>query len=64
MHDNWALIHACEEAAKTGSPVAVAFNLVSLHPSCTHQLDSLSSWLRSEQQHRMHHHTANHFAGF
>ncbi|GAB4814126.1 hypothetical protein N2152v2_001172 [Parachlorella kessleri] len=26
--DNWALIHACEVAAKQGQPVAVAFNLV------------------------------------
>ena len=28
VNDNWAFIHACEQAAKTGSPVAVAFNLV------------------------------------
>ena len=26
---NWALLHACEKAKETGSPVAVAFNLVS-----------------------------------
>lgn len=26
--DNWALLYACEQAAKTGAPVAVAFNLV------------------------------------
>ena len=25
---NWALLHACEEASKTNSGVAVAFNLV------------------------------------
>ena len=28
MADNWALIHAAEVAAKSGAPVAVAFNLV------------------------------------
>lgn len=26
--DNWALLYACEAAARTGAPVAVAFNLV------------------------------------
>lgn len=26
--DNWALLHACEAAARSGAPVAVAFNLV------------------------------------
>jgi deoxyribodipyrimidine photolyase len=29
VNDNWALLYACEVAAKSGSPVAVAFNLVS-----------------------------------
>ena len=29
MKGNWALLHACEKAAESGSPVAVAFNLVS-----------------------------------
>ena len=29
MADNWALIHAAETAAKSGSAVAVAFNIVS-----------------------------------
>ena len=33
MQDNWALLHACEQAAKSGAPVAVAFNLVRLLPS-------------------------------
>lgn len=28
VQDNWALLHAVELASKTGSPVAVAFNLV------------------------------------
>ena len=27
--DNWALLHACEQASKNGASVAVAFNLVS-----------------------------------
>ena len=30
VQDNWAFLHAAEVAAKTGSPVAVAFNLVGL----------------------------------
>ena len=29
MADNWAMIHAAEKAVQAGSPVAVAFNLVS-----------------------------------
>ena len=33
VHDNWALIHACEQASKTGAPVAVAFNLAR-PPAC------------------------------
>ena len=28
VHDNWALLRACEVAKETGSPVLVAFNLV------------------------------------
>ncbi|KAK9820163.1 hypothetical protein WJX72_006950 [[Myrmecia] bisecta] len=28
VRDNWALLHACEVAAKSGAPVAIAFNLV------------------------------------
>ena len=28
VKDNWALLHACEQAAKTGAPVAICFNLV------------------------------------
>ncbi len=28
VQDNWAFLHAAEVASKTGSPVAVAFNLV------------------------------------
>ena len=28
MRDNWALLHAIEQAGKTGAPVAVVFNLV------------------------------------
>ncbi len=30
VQDNWAFLHAAEVASKTGSPVAVAFNLVNL----------------------------------
>ena len=30
MLDNWALLHAIEQAGKTGAPVAVVFNLVTL----------------------------------
>ena len=33
MKDNWALLHACEQAAKTGAPVAICFNLVRLRPA-------------------------------
>ncbi len=45
VKDNWALLHACEVAAKTGSPVAVVFNLVRAHeslrqPSSLHVLSS------------------------
>lgn len=28
VNDNWALLYAIEQAQKSGSPVAVAFNLV------------------------------------
>lgn len=28
VQDNWALLYACQQAAKNGAPVAVAFNLV------------------------------------
>ena len=28
VRDNWALLYACQQAAKSGAPVAVAFNLV------------------------------------
>jgi deoxyribodipyrimidine photolyase len=28
MRDNWALLHALEEAGKRSAPAAVAFNLV------------------------------------
>lgn len=28
MRDNWALLHALEQASKSGAPTAVAFNLV------------------------------------
>lgn len=28
VKDNWALLHACEQAAKTGAAVAICFNLV------------------------------------
>jgi hypothetical protein len=28
MRDNWALLHALEQAGKKGAPAAVAFNLV------------------------------------
>ena len=28
VQDNWALLYACQQAAKNGTPVAVAFNLV------------------------------------
>ncbi len=30
MRDNWALLHSIEQAGRTGAPVAVVFNLVSL----------------------------------
>ena len=30
MRDNWALLHSIEQAGKTGAPVAVVFNLVTL----------------------------------
>ena len=33
VRDNWALLHAIEQAGKTGAPVAVVFNLVRL---CLH----------------------------
>ena len=33
MKDNWALLHCIEQAGKTGAPVAVVFNLVSLFSS-------------------------------
>lgn len=32
VKDNWALLYACEVAARSGSPVAVAFNLVGRPP--------------------------------
>ena len=28
VRDNWALLYACQQASRTGAPVAVAFNLV------------------------------------
>ena len=34
MKDNWALLHACEQAAKTGAPVAICFNLVWMPLRC------------------------------
>ncbi len=32
IQDNWALLYACEQAAKSGAPVAICFNLVRLTP--------------------------------
>ena len=29
VNDNWAMLYACEQAAKKGAPVAICFNLVS-----------------------------------
>lgn len=53
MRDNWALLHALEEAGKRGAPVAVCFNLVRpkprprnacrLAPACRSRMHSLST---------------------
>jgi deoxyribodipyrimidine photo-lyase len=34
MQDNWALLHALQQAQSTKAPVAVAFNLVGLRRCC------------------------------
>ena len=45
VQDNWALLHAAEVAAKTGSPLAVAFNLVKAQSSMLRGIDQLCNAL-------------------
>ena len=51
VKDNWALLHACEVAAKTGAPVAICFNLVRLCPAQQCLYGPLTLPLLSSQAH-------------